>query len=72
MGNYISYSRNDIIFSGILIAVWIMIRPYFVRMGEQAQARSAVRLEQEAAQNDSQSSAAKASGGSRAGRKKLD
>ncbi|KAF9968681.1 hypothetical protein BGZ70_000032 [Mortierella alpina] len=72
MGNYISYSRNDIIFSGILIAVWILIRPYFVRMGEQAQVRSAVHLEQEAAQNDSQSSAAKASGGSRSGRKKLD
>ncbi|KAG0202376.1 hypothetical protein BGX28_005067 [Mortierella sp. GBA30] len=72
MGNYISYSRNDIIFSGILIAVWILIRPYFVRMGEEAQARSAARLEQEAAQNDTQNAPAAGTSSSRASRKKLD
>jgi len=73
MGNYISYSRNDIIFSGILIALWIVIRPFFVRMGEKAQAQATSRLEAEASQNDSSSSKASSSGtagGSR--RKKLD
>ncbi|KAF9116864.1 hypothetical protein BGX27_009745 [Mortierella sp. AM989] len=68
MGNNISVSKNDIIFSGVLIAVWLMIRPYFVRMGERAQARDTARLEAEASVNDSNNSG----GGSRGSRKKLD
>ncbi|KAG0042889.1 hypothetical protein BGZ83_012065 [Gryganskiella cystojenkinii] len=72
MGNFISFSRNDIIFSGILIAVWIAIRPYFVRLGEKAQANAAANLEAEAAVHDSssQGGASSAAGGAR--RKKLD
>ncbi|KAG0004619.1 hypothetical protein BGZ80_002887 [Entomortierella chlamydospora] len=67
MGNVISIDQNDIIFSGILIAVWLAIRPYFVRLGEQAQAKNQARLEAEAAANDAQNT-----GGSRGGRRKLD
>ncbi|KAI7821587.1 hypothetical protein BC939DRAFT_206551 [Gamsiella multidivaricata] len=69
MGNYISYSQNDIIFSGILIAAWLLIRPYFVRMSEQAQARSQTRLEAEAAANDALNNSG---GANRGGRRKLD
>ncbi|KAF9086109.1 hypothetical protein BGX29_009494 [Mortierella sp. GBA35] len=57
MGNLISYSRNDLIYSAILIAVWIAIRPFFVRMSEQAQARGEASLAAEAAHNDAASSA---------------
>ncbi|KAF8962254.1 hypothetical protein BGZ46_001192 [Entomortierella lignicola] len=67
MGNYISVSQNDIIFSGILIAVWLAIRPYFVRMGERTQAKNQARLEAEAAANDFTNN----KGGNRGNRKKL-
>ncbi|KAF9132437.1 hypothetical protein BGW39_000150 [Mortierella sp. 14UC] len=70
MGGVISYTRNDIIYSAILIGVWLMIRPYFVRMSEQAQARGEQSLVAEAAHYD----AAQQGGGGAAkgGRKKLD
>ncbi|KAG0296782.1 hypothetical protein BGZ96_008510 [Linnemannia gamsii] len=71
MGNYISYSRNDIIYSAILIGLWLAIRPYFVRMSEQAQARSEQSLTAEAAHNDAQRASSSSSGGA-ASRKKLD
>ncbi|KAG0347786.1 hypothetical protein BG004_006958 [Podila humilis] len=67
MGNYISVTQNDIIFSAIMISVWLMIRPYFVRMGEQAQARQAAALAAEAEQHDIDQAA-----GARGSRKKLD
>ncbi|KAG0087273.1 hypothetical protein BGZ93_004588 [Podila epicladia] len=70
MGNYISMSANDIIFSAILISVWLLIRPIFVRMGEQAQARQAAALAAEAARNDEDLSPSQRAG--RASRKKLD
>lgn len=69
MGNYISMSRNDIIFSAIMISVWLLIRPIFVRMGEQAQARQAAALAAEAAGNEEPSPSQAAGRGSR---KKLD
>ncbi|KAF9148397.1 hypothetical protein BG015_009872 [Linnemannia schmuckeri] len=69
MGNIISYSRNDIIYSAILIGVWLMVRPFFVRMSERAQARSEQSLAAEAAYNDAQRAPASSSAG---GRKKLD
>ncbi|KAF9210988.1 hypothetical protein CPC16_003020 [Podila verticillata] len=68
MGNYISMSRNDIIFSAIMISVWLLIRPIFVRMGEQAQARQAAALAAEAASNEPSPSQA----AGRGSRKKLD
>ncbi|KAG0003230.1 hypothetical protein BGZ65_001902, partial [Modicella reniformis] len=68
MGNNISYSRNDLIYSGILIAAWLLIRPYFVRMSEEAKARNQTRLEAEAVANDAQGSGGNSS--SRGGRKK--
>jgi len=71
MGNLVSFSRNDIIYSAILIALWIAIRPFFVRMSEQAQAKNEQRLAAEAAHNDAQYAAA-GGAGSRGGRKKLD
>ncbi|KAF9139046.1 hypothetical protein BGX30_008435 [Mortierella sp. GBA39] len=69
MGNIISYSRNDIIYSAILIGAWLLIRPYFVRMSEQAQARGEQSLTAEATLNDSQRAPASSSSGAR---KKLD
>ncbi|KAG0047422.1 hypothetical protein BGZ89_004941 [Linnemannia elongata] len=69
MGNIISWSRNDIIYSAILIGVWLVIRPYFVRMSEQAQARSEQSLAAEATYNDAQRGPASSSSGAR---KKLD
>ncbi|KAG0021702.1 hypothetical protein BGZ82_011271 [Podila clonocystis] len=70
MGNYISMSTNDIIFSAIMVSVWLLIRPIFVRMGEQAQARQAAALAAEAARNDDDLSPSQQAG--RASRKKLD
>ncbi|KAG0264428.1 hypothetical protein BGZ95_003583 [Linnemannia exigua] len=69
MGGVISYSRNDIIYSAILIGVWLLIRPYFVRMSERAQARGEQSLAAEAAHHDAQRSSSSSSAG---GRKKLD
>ncbi|KAF9921132.1 hypothetical protein FBU30_008882 [Linnemannia zychae] len=71
MGNLVSFTKNDIIYSAILIGVWMMIRPYFVRMSEQAQARREQSLEAEAASNDSQYSSS-SGGAAKSGRKKLD
>ncbi|KAF9308982.1 hypothetical protein BG000_008041 [Podila horticola] len=69
MGNYISMSANDIIFSAIMISAWLLIRPIFVRMGEQAQARQAAALATEAARNEELSPSQQAG---RSSRKKLD
>ncbi|KAF9426940.1 hypothetical protein BGZ94_005754 [Podila epigama] len=70
MGNYISYSRNDLIFSAILISAWLMIRPIFVRMAEQAQAKQRAHLEAEAAAYEA--AASQASSGGASTRKKQD
>ncbi|KAG0261303.1 hypothetical protein BG011_001129 [Mortierella polycephala] len=77
MGNYISYTKNEVIYSVGLIAVWLLIRPFFVRMSEQAQAKDKARLEAEAdafdamRQNTNQSETGDSST-NRASRKKLD
>ncbi|ORZ21010.1 hypothetical protein BCR41DRAFT_350900 [Lobosporangium transversale] len=72
MGNYISFTRDDVIYSALIIGVWLMIRPYFVRLSEQAQARSQANLEAEAQANDIQMKSMEKSSSSSRGRKKKD
>ncbi|KAF9585238.1 hypothetical protein BGW38_003274 [Lunasporangiospora selenospora] len=52
MGNAISYTKEDIILSVVIIGVWLVVRPFFVNMSKQAEQKNKERLEAEAAMYD--------------------
>ncbi|KAF9975840.1 hypothetical protein BGZ73_000335 [Actinomortierella ambigua] len=70
MGNYVSYTKNDLIISAAMIAAWLLIRPFFVALSKQAENKHIESLEAEARLNDGVGS--NGGGSSSARRKKLD
>ncbi|KAF9166323.1 hypothetical protein DFQ27_004444 [Actinomortierella ambigua] len=71
MGNYISYTRQDLMISAAMIIAWLMIRPFFVALSKKAEAKHVETLEAEARLNTGDDAGGSGSSNS-ARRKKLD
>ncbi|KAG0237714.1 hypothetical protein BGW42_000120 [Actinomortierella wolfii] len=56
MGNYVSYTKNDLLISAAMIMAWVMIRPYFVALSKKAEAKHIEQMENEARLNEQSSS----------------